>query len=92
MLGFLKLIGLVVALVLSPYYWEKSRRSLAVRLIVAAGSICLWIVAYVLDGAKYPSLLIFYPLLTVLAHVFAEIRRRKAAKAEQAAPSDEPEA
>ena len=24
MLGFLKLIGLVVALVLSPYYWEKA--------------------------------------------------------------------
>lgn len=47
MLGFLQLIGLIVALVLSLYY---------------------------------------------LAHVFAEIRRRKAAKAEQAAPSDEPEA
>lgn len=93
MLFFLKLIGLIVALVLSPYYWEKSRRSLAVRLIVAAtATTCFYANFYALDGTITISSLLFYLPFIVLAYCFAEYRRRKAAKAEQAAPSDEPEA
>ncbi|MBQ1704699.1 MAG: hypothetical protein II028_02515 [Clostridia bacterium] len=93
MLGFLQLIGLMGAAGFSPYYWEKSRRSLAVRLIVAAtATTCFYANFYALDGTITISSLLFYLPFIVLAYCFAEYRRRKAAKAEQAAPSDEPEA